>query len=528
MSRATFITIFSTDYRRRGIACGRALCLAGWLVSLQLTGTGWAGPPPATDVVAVEQTPHIQPDYQNLIIPPNIAPLNFSVQEAGTSFYVILHAKAGRPVEIQTRGHKIMIPEAAWHHLVDLNKGGEMLMDIYTRTEGNRWTRYAPLTNQIAAEEIDPVLIYRKIQPVNNTWSSMGLYQRDLHTFEETAILENRRFAGDCCHCHALRNNNPNTATVAIRSKHYENSLLVISNGVVEAIRGNVGIVAWHPAGRLVAGSFSKPHLMFHTARNEMRDIAELEGWIGYFWLGSNVVQRVPGLGDETRLLAFPAWSPDGRHLYYCSSPNPWTNMAKLTATSHTTAKYDLMRIAYDLDKDHWGKPEMVLPAGESGFSVAQPRISPDGHWLFFCAISYGCWPTYDSESDLYGIDLRAAASTGKFTARKLTLNSDQSESLLSWSANSRWVVFSSKRTSLLFSRPYLAYVAADGTCGKPFILPQRDPEYYDGLLRTYTLPTLSIGPVTVPQSRLLEAIKHSSQSSLVMPAAKAQPKGDF
>jgi WD40 repeat protein len=494
------------------LALGLALCLVG---NLQAAPSGLA------DALPVAQPPAIKPDYRDVTIPPNIAPLNFMILEQGAQFYVRLQGSVGPPIEISSRSPKIAIPEKAWRRLLGQNQGSPLEVVVYVKEEDKPWRRYTGITNAIAAEEIDPILIYRKIHPAHNTWSSMGLYQRKLSTFEETPFLENSRFANDCCHCHNLRNNDPNTATVVIRSSHYQNSLLVISNGVATAIQGSVGFVAWHPTGRVMASSFSKPRLMLHSARNDMRDIAELEGWIGYFLLGSDVVKPVPGLHDNTRLRAFPFWSPDGRYLYYCSAPNPWTNMATVTATSHTTAKYDLMRLSYNLERDEWGQPEMVLPAGENGFSVAQPRISPDGHWIFFCAIPYGCWPTYDSSSDIYGIDVLAGQAAGKFSCRKLELNSSECESWLSWSSNSRWVVFSSKRVSPLFNRPHIAYVSATGQCSKPFIVPQEEPEFYDSLLKTFTIPTLAKGPITVPESELVDAIKHSGRRPLSMPFAQ-------
>lgn len=506
------------SWRRRGLA---------WLLlgMLSLAGAGPVSAAPAelAGATPVNQPPRIKPDYAQVIIPPNIAPLNFEVQEPGASFLVRLESRSGEPIEISSSDPKILIPEKSWRRLLQENRGQILQVEVFAEQEDKQWKRYAAITNTIAAEEIDPVMIYRKIHPAHSTWRSMGLYQRDLSTFEEKPFLENSRFANDCCHCHMLRNNDPNSATVVIRSSHYQNSLLVISNGVAEAIRGSVGFVAWHPQGSVVASSFSKPRLMLHTARNDMRDIAELEGWIGYFRLGADTVKQVPGLSDNSRLRAFPFWSPDGRYLYYCSAPNPWTNMALVTATSHTLARYDLMRVSYDLEHDRWGAPELILPVSELGFSVAQPRISPDGHWIFFCAIPYGCWPTYDSSSDIYGLDLVAGQAAGKYSARKLELNSSQCESWLSWSSNSRWVVFSSKRISPLFNRPHIAYVAADGHCGKPFILPQEDPEFYDALLKTFTIPTLAKGPITVPESELVYAIKHSDRRPLTMPTAQVE-----
>ncbi|MGH7870550.1 MAG: TolB family protein, partial [Candidatus Dormibacteraceae bacterium] len=472
---------------------------------------------------AANHPPRIKPDYRDILIPPNIAPLNFRVQESGTAFFVRLRGTAGEAIEISSSTPKILIPERAWHKLLGANRGKALAVEIYGREQDQPWTKYAAITNNVADDDVDPVLIYRRIHPAHSTWSSMGLYQRDLTSFEEKPFLENNRFANDCCHCHTLRNNDPNTATVVIRSSHYQNSLLVISNGTVAALRGSVGFIAWHPTGRVIASSFSKPRLMLHTARNDMRDIAELEGWIGYFLLGSDTVKKVPGLSSNNRLRTFPFWSPDGHYLYYCSAPNPWTNMATVTATSHTAAKYDLMRVPYDLEHDQWGEPEMILPASDIGFSVAQPRISPDGHWIFFCAIPYGCWPTYDSTSDIYGIDVWAGRNTGLYTARKLELNSNQCESWLSWSSNSRWVVFSSKRISPLLNRPHFSHVSANGVCSKPFILPQEDPDYYDSLLKTFTIPTLAKGPITVPESDLVYAIKHSGRRPLTMPTAQVE-----
>lgn len=478
---------------------------------------GACGAAPAR-VAAAAQPPGIEPDYQGLVIPPNIAPLNFVIKESAPAYYVRLSGQAGAPIELETRSPKVMLPEGAWRELLRQNKGLELRLEILARTEGNSWKRFLALTNHVAAEAIDPVLIYRKIHAAHNTWSRMGLYQRNLESFEERPFLENRRFAGDCCHCHSVRNNNPDTFTVLIRSPHFDNSLLVVSNGIPEDLRGLAGFTAWHPKGPVLAAAFSKPRLMLHTARNDMRDITELEGWIGYFFLGSNTVRRVPGLEDSSRLLAFPFWSPDGKYLYYCSAPNPWTNMSAATATSHTVAKYDLMRVRYDLERDRWGNPELILAARDTGFSIAQPRISPDGRWVFFCGIPYGCWPAYDAASDLYGLDLPAGEKEGKFTWRKLELNSAACESWLSWSANSRWVVFSSKRLAPLYNRPFISYVSDTGECSKPFVLPQRDPEFYNSLITTYTIPTLVSGPITVPQAKLVEALRAADRASLVVP----------
>jgi hypothetical protein len=104
----------------------------------------------------------------------------------------------------------------------------------------------------------------------------------------------------------------------------------------------------------------------------------------------------------------------------------------------------------------------------------------------------YGCFPAYQPSSDLYMMDL----ATGMYT--KLALNSEFSESWHSWSSNARWIAFSTKRRGGLFTRCYISFIDDTGGAHKPFILPQKDPELYDSLLKTVSVPELITGPVPV------------------------------
>jgi hypothetical protein len=483
-----------------------------------VAGTTAAVVSSADEVPLAAPAPRIQPDYSELIIPPNIAPLNFQIREPGSAYRVRLEADAGTPVEITTSSPIIQFPEKPWSQLLASNAGKSLRLNIWIKGADAQWKRFQTITNRIAVETIDPVLLYRKIHPVQNAWATMGLYQRRLQTFEETPFLENRRFNYGCCHCHALRNNGPDTATVAIRSGIFGNQLLAIKNGTVESIHGTVGYPAWHPKEPIVASAFSKPQLLLHSAKlNDMRDIVETESWLGYFHLDSSSVKKIPA-ADNGKLAGSPAWSADGTYLYYCCAPNLLAVETNTIDAAYSQIKYDLMRIAYDVANDRWGTPELVLSARTLGLSIALPRLSPDGRWLFFCGTAYGCWPTYDPDSDLYAIDLRTGGNGAEFAWHKLDISSSECESWLSWSSNSRWVVFSTKRMSPLFSRPHLAYVGADGRCGKPFVLPQRDPTFYDSQLLTYTIPTLATGPMRVSQAALVRAIKSEHHRDLQLP----------
>ena len=98
----------------------------------------------------------------------------------------------------------------------------------------------------------------------------------------------------------------------------------------------------------------------------------------------------------------------------------------------------------------------------------------------------YGCFPSYNPEADLYLLNLE----TCKYKPLDI-LNSNNVESWHSWSSTGRWVVFSSRRGNGLYSDVYIASIDKNGNAGKPFLLPQKDPNFYDTFLFSFNLPEL-------------------------------------
>jgi hypothetical protein len=82
-------------------------------------------------------------------------------------------------------------------------------------------------------------------------------------------------------------------------------------------------------------------------------------------------------------------------------------------------------------------------------------------------------------------------------------LNSNDVESYHSWSSNSRWIVFSSRRDNGSYTRPYLAYVSESGQTGKPFVLPQKSPDFYELRYKSFNIPEFITGPVSISIRRL-------------------------
>jgi hypothetical protein len=94
--------------------------------------------------------------------------------------------------------------------------------------------------------------------------------------------------------------------------------------------------------------------------------------------------------------------------------------------------------------------------------------------------------------------------ASGKW--KKLDINSDKADSFHSWSSNSRWFVFSSKRYDNLITMPYFSHIDSLGNVSKPFVLPQENPLFYETCLELYNVPEFTKEPIRVSPQILAKA----------------------
>jgi len=454
------------------------------------------------------ELPRIFPDYTGITLPPNLAPLNFSIREPATAYRVELRSTQGPPLVISSPNPAIRIPPKAWARLLRANPGQPFYWEISAQTSPAAWTRFATVTNQIAREEIDGWLAYRLLKPIFNFYTHLGIYQRNLESFDQRLILEQDAYNDSCLNCHTPLNRSPNTFAFNIRSDGGKNPMILVVSNQPARVEKTMGYLAWHPSGRLLAFSANRLSLLFHT-RGETREVYDANSDLGIYRLDSNTVAFPPAIAAPDRNETWPAWSPDGRYLYFSSAvPQPIAKAQQI--------RYDLMRASFDLQTGQWGQPELMISAAETGRSVCQPKLSPDGRFLLVTLCKNGSFPIFRSDSDLYVMDL----ATRKL--RRPEINSDQADTWHSWSSNSRWVVFSSKRLDGLFARPYFSYVDEQGEFHKPFILPQEDPAFYGFCLNTFNVPELMQGPVTVTQRDLARTV--IQPRNVVIPQGPAGP----
>jgi len=481
--------------------------------------------PAINEYVTIDDAATIKPDYTDTVIPPNIAPLNFTIKYAASRYYVKIYAEKGDSIEVVSRSKNIIIPCRPWKKLLSANRGGELHFDIYALDKNKKWLRFKTITNKIAAEELDSYLAYRRILPVHSGWREMGIYQRNIENYNESLIVNNRYHQETCLNCHTFCNNSSDKMLLGVRSMKYGSSEILVDKTSAKKIGTKFTYTSWHPSGKMAVYSLNKVRQFFNAGQREVRGVFDFDSTLAYYSADSKRIKTNANLSDKKHLETLPTWAPDGKYLYFSSANHTFENQVDIPPKDYDKVRYDLVRISYDIDTDIWGQLETVLSSEETEKSMLCPRISPDGRWLIFCMCDHGSFPIYEQDSDLYIIDLAAAQNTGKYQYRRLDINSDTSESWHSFSSNSRWLAFSSKRDYGTFTRTYFSYIDENGNVYKPLVLPQKDPQYYDRCLETFSVPELITSAVKVTGEEIARVIRSSAKIPVDMPTTMASPK---
>ena len=430
--------------------------------------------------------PPIYPDYTGVTIPVNIAPLNFMVDGA-TRLRVNLSVG---DMNLYLAGPgRIRIPLRRWHSLLAsaASLGDDITVTVLVKMQG-QWHQYLPFPWHVTPDTPDPYLSYRLIEPGYEVWNTIQLAERHIGTFRERIIADNQLTENSCMNCHTYGNQDqglsffhlrgPGGGTILNRNGELRKIDLFAPGMLSGVVYGN-----FHPSGRYAVYSTNLVLPGFHTQKGERLEVYDSDSDLVIVDLEQNQVIPFPeGFPPEFR--TFPVFSATGDAVYYCNAP-------KMTVPdSIYHLRYDLLKISFDAETGTWGnKVDTVVRASAMGLSVCHPKTSPDGRYILYSMAHYGTFPIWHQETDLWLLDL----DTGT-TDRLEEVNSPYSDTYHSWSSNSRWFVFASKRDDGLYGKPYYCYVDFQGNAHKPFVLPQRNPQKYHNTLKSYNIPEISRG----------------------------------
>ncbi len=444
-------------------------------------------------------SPEIFPDYKEVAIPKNIAPLNFSINHPFAGY--VRMAGGGFTCDFKLKKGKISIPKKKWRKLIKYSVGSEINVTVLEKRDKQLFA-YLPFSVYVMDSEIDPYIVYRLVDPGYELWNEMGIYQRNLENYKEKALFENKVTDLNCVNCHSFASNNPNNMSIHMRAIYP--GTYIMKDGKIEkiTISEDVGVASfvypsWHPSGKYIAYSTNDTKQGFHINDLNRIEVFDRSSDIVVYDIEDNEIITSSLLFSNTSFETFPSFSPDGSSLYFTSSP------AVAMPDSFKVVHYDLLRIDFDPSTGKFGDSVDTIFKSNDTCSVSFPRVSPDGKFLLFTLSDYGNFSIWHNEADLKMIDL----STGEMLNTD-NWNSQETESYHSWSSNSHWVVFSSRRGSGLYTTPYFGYVDDNGNIYKPFLLPQKNVDYYKWIMKSYNIPEFIINPSQLDSYQISKTAK--------------------
>ena len=468
----------------------------------------------------------IYPDYTDCRLPHNIAPCNFRILTPSTRYRLTVRQGGDTDglngnVLYQQHGKSVVqLPLRRWKHWLQQAQGDTLWLALSLKQDGV-WHDYAPFPLYIDSTAISPYLTYRLIEPSYQLCNFLTIEERCLENFNTRNLFDNRMNEWACVNCHTSAWGDPDYSVYHVRFNR--TGTFIATDGQLRRVdlksnrfpQGGV-YPAWHPGKRYIAFGTAQAFPFVHSQDIVRRtEVFDSLGDIMVYDIYRNRILSDARICTEEKEETFPTFAPDGRTLYFCQSLTPpKDSMTEDPVDYSYKIKYSLVSIEFDAETGTFGRMDTLVDAAESGGTVSFPRISSDGRFLVFCLSDHGTFPIRHPESDLYILDLTAEgdgayrrasmadSATGLAEARIYrpldgeAVNSDKTESYHEFSPNgSRWLMFSSKRDDGMYARPYFCMIDDNGNASKPFMLPQKDPDFYLTLLQSLNVPVFSNGP---------------------------------
>lgn len=449
--------------------------------------------------VHIDGKPDICPDYTDVTVPQSIAPLNFRINGCEKKAVLTLECE-GISCTVKGKG-SFSIPETEWNKL--LKKGKDIVVRLTVKGKSG-WQEYDSFSIHVSTDRIDPYLVYRLIEPGYVTWNHLGLYQRRLSDFTQNAIITNDKTEGNCMNCHSFADRNPEKMVFHMRSNY--GGTYIIRNGKIEKVDTKTAETIsaavypqWSVDGRYIAFSVNNIWQLFHSSNPNRAEVFDTASDVVVYDVENHCMLSSPLIKSPGNLETYPSFSNDGRTLYFCTSPIP-ASMPE----GYRDIRYSICSIGFDPQNGSFSdKVDTLYNARLNEGSAVFPRISPDGKRLMFTLSSYGCFPIWHKDSDIWTLDLQNG------TAQRIDIiNSSDVDSYHSWSSNGKWVVFSSRRMDGLYTRPFIAHVNDDGSFCKPFALPQEDAFFYDDFMKSFNIPEFILDKISMSEERIVAAAR--------------------
>ncbi|HPL85572.1 MAG TPA: hypothetical protein PLH69_09180, partial [Bacteroidales bacterium] len=178
------------------------------------------------EVVPEDSPPAIWPDYKEVTVPVNIAPLNFTLEKttllsdeepAFSRLEAWVEGADGSFIKGSGKRH-VRFSMGGWARLLEKNAGDSLLVTL-RGWDGKQWHSYRPFTIYVNARPIDHGMVFRYIAPGYEVYSKVDIYQRELSSFRTSAIYENTLIPQTCANCHSFKQGDPEYFSLHVRGE---------------------------------------------------------------------------------------------------------------------------------------------------------------------------------------------------------------------------------------------------------------------------------------------------------------------
>lgn len=424
----------------------------------------------------------IYPDYKEVTVPANIAPLNFHYAMKDVTKVKTTFTLGGKSVTFS--GMEVEWPVKKWKSFIAGAEGQTIAVSAEAVVDGQTLTDKWNMS--VSEDPIDGYLTYRLIEPSYQMYNEISLVERCIEDFSETTICDYKLTDNSCMNCHTHTQGRGDLSFYYIRGEH--GGTILNRDGQLRKLTLNAeGMLSGtvygeiHPEGRF--GVFSTNVIIpgLHTLAVNRMEVYDSDSDLSVADFDNNRMINLPHIARTDRLETFPCFSADGNSVYYCVADSLSEDQ------DASRLKYSVLRADFDASNGHIAEvADTVWNGAANNASACHPKASPDGKWLMFTVADYGTFPLYHTESTLCLMDLQS----GEIQMLD-NIKGDKSDTYHSWSSSGKWFVFASKRGDGQYGKPYFCHIDETGAVSKPFVLPQKHSEFYEYNLKSFNIPDL-------------------------------------
>lgn len=329
---------------------------------------------------------------------------------------------------------------------------------------------------RISEHRADPIIAYRLVTPLFHGYKTPDVYYQHIGTCDKQLM-----YPGDgkfCANCHSFPgapdvSQDDFNLGIVIRQRLGGPNYVILGLYNLEdksglSISANTYFMSWHPQGQLLAvvageNSYSKPLITLET-----QEFLVLKADI-HIYNTKGESAALPGASTVEYMETFPAWSADGKTVLFTRAPEMGTKWKPI--------RFDIYQVPYN---DGKGGEAVPYPgASHNGQSNFFPRFSPDGKWMVWTKAD---WSSLAAPSS----DLWIVGTEEGSQPRKLECNKPYSmDSHHSWSSDSRWLLFTTKRDNGIFAKICITEIDENGNASPAVELPSDE----DNFMMCYNVP---------------------------------------